>query len=314
MLALLLLGIFVGVGALRGALTSGLSLLTLVVAYGAAVLLGPRLAPSLASSLGVAGVFGLALAGMGAFLLAFLGMGLLGKLATRIDERRSAQGRSPRDRFLGGVFGGLRGALLVLLISWLAMWVDALRATGTVPQLPALGRSAAAALTGELVEAGVGAAMADSGPSGRAMARIAARPGASLAQAQALVESPQLEALRSDTAFWTYVENGAVDSAMNQSSFRRILYDSELRASLAELGLVEPAAAADPAAFRAAAGAMLRELGPRLRRLKNDPELRELASDPEVQALIQSGNTLALLTHAGFRRVVARALEEPDAG
>ncbi len=312
LLAVLILGAFVGMGALRGGLASALSLAGLGVAYGAALLAAPRLGPDVAAYLDVAGVLGMALAGMAAFALAFVGMGAVSRLLTRAARRRG-EGRSVRDRFLGGVFGGLRGALLVFLLCYLALWLEALRATGTAPGLPELGGSAAARVTGDLVEMGVGAAMADAGPSGRVLARMAARPAAALSDLQQLVESPAFEELRSDSAFWTYVENGSVDAAMNRTSFRRIAQDDALRARLGGLGLVEPAAAADPGAFRSAAGDVLRELGPRIRRLKSDPALQRLVEDPEVRALIESGNTLALVTHAEFRKVVARALEEPGA-
>jgi membrane protein required for colicin V production len=313
-LALLILGIFVGMGVLRGALTSALSLITLGVAYGAALVTAPRLGPRLAEFLGSAELIGAAAAGMGAFLLAFVAMAVVGRVLRAVERRRGAEARSPRDRFLGGVFGGVRGALVVLLLAWLALWVDALRATGTATPMPAIGSSAAAAVTGQFIEAGVGVAMGDAGPSGRLMARMAARPGATLVDLQHLVESPQLEALRGDAAFWTYVENGAIDSAMNRSSFLAVAYDEELRRRLGELGLVDEQAAADVGAFREDVGEVLRQLGPRLRSLRNDPELRRLVEDPEIQAALASGNTLALVRHAEFRRVVARALEDPEAG
>jgi uncharacterized membrane protein required for colicin V production len=313
LLALLILGVFVGMGMLRGGLASGLAVASLGVAYGAALLAAPRLGPDVAAYLDVAELLGMALAGMGAFLLAFLGMGVVSRLLTRAARGRG-EARSARDRFLGGIFGGLRGALVVLLLCYLALWVEALRATGTAPDLPELGGSTAARMTGDLVEAGLGAAMADSGSSGRVMARMAAHPDTALADLQALVESPAFEDLRSDAAFWTYVENGSVDAAMNRSSFLRIARDDAMRTRLGELGVVEDEVAADYGAFRSAAGDVLRQVGPRIRRIKSDPALQKLVEDPEVQALLESGNTLALVTHAEFRKVVARALEdEPGA-
>jgi uncharacterized membrane protein required for colicin V production len=308
--ALLILGIFVGMGMLRGGLASGLGLASLGVAYAASALATSRLGPDVAAYLGVPDLLGMALAGLAAFVLAFVGMGLASRLLIRAARRRG-EARSARDRFVGGVFGGLRGALLVLMLCVLASWLDALRATGTVPGLPALGSSAAVRVTGDLVEAGLEAAMPDSGPSGRMLAHMAARPATALTDLQGLVESPDFQELRSDAAFWTDVENGSVDAAMNRASFQRILRDDALRARLGELGLVEPEAAGDVHAFRSAAGEVLREVGPRIHRLRSDPDLQRLMEDPEIRALIESGNTLALVTHAEFRKVVARALENP---
>jgi hypothetical protein len=56
---------------------------------------------------------------------------------------------------------------------------------------------------------------------------------------------------------------------------------------------------------------VLREVGPRLRGLRDDPALRELLQDPEVAAAVQSGDHLALLSNPGFRAVVARVMEGP---
>ena len=72
-----------------------------------------------------------------------------------------------------------------------------------------------------------------------------------------------------------------------------------------------PPAASEPAAFREAAGHTLHQLGPRLRALRNDPALQELMADPEVQSALQSGDTLALLSHPGFRQLVASVAADP---
>ena len=308
-LALLVLAIFIGIGALRGALQSALGLIALGAAYAAAIWAAPRFGPALASWLEMPEWVGIPLAGTAGFAAAFLAVGVVSSLVRRRDRRRKLP-RSARDRFLGGVLGGVRGSLVVLLLSWLALWADALRATGTVDAIPEIDGSAAAAVTESVVEAGVEAVMGDSA-SARVVARMAARPGAALVDVQQLVENPNIAGLQQDPLFWTYVENGSVDAALNRSSFLRITHDEALRAQLAELGVIEASAASEPAAFRDAAGEMLRQLGPRLRALRDDPALQELVADPEVQSALQSGNTLALLTHPGFRQLVASVATAP---
>ncbi len=304
--ALFVLGIFIGMGALRGALATGMSLLTLVVAYTTAIVAAPRLGPGLALGFGLPKLVGLPLAGTLAFAAAFIVMTLVSRVLRRRERRLSDGTRGVRDRFLGGVFGATRGAMIVLLISWLALWVDVLRTTGTVEGLPELGDSTAAALTVNVVEAGVEAALADAGPSGRLIARVAARPGAAIADIQELVEDPRITALREDKLFWTYLESEAVDAALNRGSFVAITYDGSLRQRLADLGLIEPEAAADPGVFRAAAEDVLHEVAPRLRGLRDDPEVQRLMEDPEVVAMVQSGDTMALMGHPGFRQLVSR--------
>lgn len=303
-IALLILGWFAWSGARRGALAAGFGLLGLVVAYAAAIVAGPALGPQVAERLGTSPVMGMPIAGTAAFALAFVSMALVSAFSN--GHADPSDPRSPRDRFLGGTFGALRGAILVVLVSYLAMWVDALRVTGTAPPVPEVGGSTAAAVTGELVEAGIEAALADTGAGGRVVARIAARPAAALGDAMGVLENPQFSALRSDSLFWAHVESGSVDAALNQRSFLALAADAELRGQLAAIGVVDPAAAEDAGRFREAVGEVLRDLGPRLRGLRDDPELQALMEDPEVVAMVQSGNTLGLMSHPGFRDLVGK--------
>lgn len=128
---------------------------------------------------------------------------------------------------------------------------------------------------------------------------------------QAVLEDDAFARLRGDEAFWTWVEAGNVDAAMNRRTFQQLQHDAQLRHRLANLALVPDEAAGDPVAFREAVGAVLREVGPRIRGLRNDPELQALMRDPEVVAMLQRGDTLGLLGHPGLRDLVARVTSEP---
>ena len=130
--ALLLLGLFAGMGAMRGALASGLAVLTLAAAYGAAIWAAPTFGPEVAELLGVPEWFGMPIAGTAAFLLTFVVMGIVSALLRRLERRKRLGHAQPARSLRGRRFGAVRGALVVLLLSYLALWVDALRTTGTV--------------------------------------------------------------------------------------------------------------------------------------------------------------------------------------
>ena len=310
-LALVLLGIFTLMGAQRGALASGLSLFTLAAAYAGAILLGPSVGAGVAESFDVPAFLGAPIGGAVVFLAVFVAMAMVSYTLRSVERsRRAGRPRARWNRALGGAFGATRGAVIVLLLGWLALWVDALRVSGAVSNLPETGSSSLAAVTASVVETGVGAALADSGPAGRVAARVAARPALAVEQVQRVIDHPRIDELREDRAFWVYVESGAVDAAMNRTSFLRITYDDALRSDLALLGLVDSAAADDTLAFRLALGEVLREVGPRIRGLSSDPQVRQLLEDPEVVQLVQWGDTLALLRHPGFQRVVSRVMAE----
>jgi hypothetical protein len=239
------------------------------------------------------------------FVATYTSIAGVGAWIARREAADEPIGRSPRDRFLGACFGLVRGAFVVLLVSLLAIWLDALRITGVAATLPELGASRAAAVTESVVEAGVAAAFSDSGAGGRVVARFAARPGPSATALQELLAAPAIEAIQADRLFWTYAESGVVDAALNRGSFLSLSGDRAMRERLAELGLIDASAVDDSAAFRKIAGDMLREVGPRIRGLRDDPELQALMDDPQVAAWVASGDTLALLGHPEFRRFVA---------
>ena len=305
LLALGILGVFVALGAWRGALASGLGIATLLLAYAAAILLAPALAPALGERLGLGSLLAVPLAGSIAFFGAYAILGLVSTGVRRLGRRENA-GRSPLDRFLGGSFGAVRGLLIAGLLVYLAMWLDALRSTGTAVVIPEVGDSAAAALTGQIVESAIASALDPDDPAARVTARLAARPAVAAGELQGVIDDASVARLRGDEAFWTYVEYGNVDAAMNRASFQQLQHDAQLRHRLANLALVPEEAASDPEAFRQAVGEVLREVGPRIRGLRNDPALQDLMRDPQVVAMIQSGDTLGLLGHPGFRDLVER--------
>ena len=313
LVALLILCCFATIGALKGAIPSLFGILSLAGGYLAAIALAPVVGPPLAPALGVPEIVAIPLAGTGLFLLAFGGVGILGKILTRMTRPRGGR-RSSRDQFLGGVFGAARGMLVVVLISWLAVWVDALRASGVAPELPEVGTSTAANVSSDIIESSLVAAFADAGRGGRVVARLAARPAMATTELRALVDAPAIASLRDDRMFWTYVEHGNVDAAMNRRGFAQLAGDDAMRQRMGDLGLVDAASVEDPRAFRDEFGQVLREVGPHIRGLRNDPELQALAEDPEVMGMVQRGDTLALIRHPGILALASRVGSEVEEG
>ena len=78
-----ILGWFSWVGLRRGGLAAGMGLLTLVVAYGTAIIAAPILASPVANGLGLPGLLGMPVAGSIAFAVAFVAMAILSKFLCR---------------------------------------------------------------------------------------------------------------------------------------------------------------------------------------------------------------------------------------
>jgi uncharacterized membrane protein required for colicin V production len=295
-----LLLLFVMLGAWRGAVPSILGLVSLVVAYAAAIVGATRFGALAASKLGVAPMFGPLAGGTAGFLAGFVLMGFVGFFVRRWDTERRGGERGVVDRTVGALFGGLRGLVIAGLIGYLGMLLDAARdvlpQTEALAAVPSVEGSLVAAATESVIETLVETAVGDH-PAGRVVARIAARPGERVKGIQRLLDDRRIRAVQDDEFFWTLVGSGASERALNRLSFYQVSHDPELRGQLADLGLVSDEAAADAGVFRDALRPVLDELGPRIKRLKNDPEIRALARDPEIVELLQSGNTLGLLMH-----------------
>jgi uncharacterized membrane protein required for colicin V production len=310
-LAVVLLAIFVLLGATRGALAAGLSLVTLVVGYGAAFLLAPILGPPLGAALGVPSLLGGVAAGSLAFAAVLVASAVAGRsLRRREAEARGDKGRPLWDRLGGACFGMARGSLVVVLVAWLAHWADAAADARGLEHAPVAGGSAVGELAQGAVETGVTSLLGDSTPGAKVTARVLARPREALGDLRWVVEQRSVEDLATDRAFWEMLEAGAVDGALRRPSFASVAADRELRVRLAAVGMIEESAAASPAAFKFAAKDVLERVGPRLRRLREDPELHQLATDPEVVYLLEQGQVLGLLQHPGFQRVVTRVLSD----
>jgi uncharacterized membrane protein required for colicin V production len=310
-LVLAILGWFSWAGVRRGGLATGLGILTLVVAYAAAIIAAPILASPVADRFGLPELLGLPVAGSIGFAVAFIAMAILSKILCRRAEGADDDGRSVRDRFMGGAFGAVRGVFVVALLCYLALWVEALRLSGAADGLPALGNSAAAVVTSSVVEAGIESALSDSGRTGHVVARLASNPGAAVMDLQSVVSNPRVVAVQEDSHFWANVEAGSIGAALNRPSLVHLSEDEELRHQMASVGLIDRESAEAADLFRAAVGDVLREVGPRIRNLRNDPELQGLLNDPQVVAMVEDGDTLGLMNHPRFRKLVSRVASDP---
>ncbi len=313
-IALALLTGFVGLGAWRGALVSGTNVVALLLAYGGGIVAAGRLAEPLAARLAIAEFYATAAAGTLGFVGAFAVAGLLGSLLRSWDATRLGDDpRSLVDRAFGGFFGGLRGALVVLLLSWLAIWLDAARDLEAIEGLEALPQteaSAVAKVTRSAVAEVVGLALDEDGdsvkPGTRLMAQFAANPGPALTGLRDLLADPKIGELQQDKLFWTLIENGASERALNRLTFYQVSHDDEMRGRLADLGVVSGEARADVEVFRDEARSVFDQVGPRLKGLREDPEIQQLARNPEIVQLLENGDTLALINRPEIQSIVDR--------
>jgi len=307
--------LFVLMGALRGALAAGMGVVTLVVAYVVGAYAASHFGAVLAGDLGIPGLLGAPVAGSIGFLVAYLLCGVAGAFlkAWERGRRDEDEPRAALDRLAGGLFGGLRGALVVLLLAWLGIWIDAARDLGVsaaFARMPQTESSRVAGLTQTVVERAVTSALASSGEAGGAGARMggrmAAQPSETLQSLQSLLEDKRIQALQEDHFFWTLVESGASERALNRQAFYMISHDQQMRERLAVLGLISEEAARDVGVFRSDALLVLEEVGPRVKGLADDPEIQRLAENPEIVAMLESGNTFGLIGHPDIQRLVAR--------
>jgi uncharacterized membrane protein required for colicin V production len=311
--ALGLLVTFAALGARRGALATGLSLVGIVAGYAAGWIAATRLGGVVSTALGVSPLLGAPIAGTAAFLFVLLDVAVVSWVL-----RRGLEGApSAASRLGGALFGAARGSLVALAIGLLALWLDAFQQIGPEAQgeapVAAVGTPLRAA-TRAAVAAGVEAALGADAPGAELATHALTRPAETIERLRAIAETPEIAALTSDADFWAYVESGALGAALAQPSFQRLQWNAERRRELAAVGFVDDVAAGDPAIFALQLRGALEQVGPRLRALRHDPDLAALAQDPVVSDLVARRDVIGLLTHPGMQRVLERALADPEAG
>jgi uncharacterized membrane protein required for colicin V production len=305
-------------GLRRGGLAAGVSLFSIVFAYVGGIVGAKYGAQPLLEATQIVPFIATPVAGLAGFTLTYFSFGFIGgRLVRFFDERSDDDERGGFDRFVGGVIGGMHGGLVLLLLGWLAIWVDAARdldvLTLAKDKLPQTEDSRLAGLTSRVVEEvavralGDGNKQTDAQDAGvRVITRLLANPGSALSGLQDLLEDDRIARLQQDRMFWVLIENGASDSALNRLSFYQIAHDAGLRQSLADLGIISAEAAKSATAFHEDATAVFDDVGPKLRGLRDDPAIREMSKDPEIVSMLERGDTLALIQHPEIRRLVDR--------
>ena len=311
-IGLTILGLYVFMGARRGALASAMRIAWPLLAYGTAFVGASLAGPLVARWFDLPRLLGLALAGVICFVLGLIGAGIaVWIIQRRLGERRGSWPRGGLDRIGGGLMGVAHGAVILLLLGVLVSFLDALRISGAADWLhsmPETDTSRLVAMSQTAIEKSIPAGLGESGPSTRLATEFVAHPAATVERIQKVLRHPRVDSLQQDRLFWVYVEHNALDKAVNQTSFLSIAHDESLRTDLAELGVVSEAAKSDPRVFRHSAKEALKELGPRIRQLKNDPAFVKLARDPEIRRALASHDTLQLLRHPEFRALANRVL------
>jgi uncharacterized membrane protein required for colicin V production len=303
------LGVFVGVGAVRGFLAGVLSVASLVLSYLAGFAASVRLGAPLAERVGLNVILAGALAGGIAFATAAVVLGLISAFLRRRErESRGNYPRSAGDRLGGALVGGVQGGLLVLILYWLAAQAQQTGLLGGAPQEP----GALARVSQDVIRSGAQAMIGERG--GKLTANLIADPAGTLHEMEHVMETPAMRELQDDQLFWHYLSSGAVDSALNRSSFLRTAYDQSLRNRIVDLGLMGEEARTSPQAFRDATREVMQQIAPRLEQLRSDPALQALAADPEVQRALAEGNPIPLLRRREFRDVLIRTLSAPQPG
>lgn len=310
LIALAVLAVFIALGAMRGTLAGFLRVATLASAYVAGIFGARTLGTLVAVVTGSSRLIATALAGAGCFMAVYVLLSIASAIVIHFEkQRRDDVPRGGLDRTGGAVLGALQACLALLLLGILGSFLDAAYKAGLPQGSAAAEGSFLVGSAQKVVAAGIDAAMGGT-PGGKLAVRLASDPGAALTSTQKLLAHPRVAKLFEDALFWQYLSTGEIEPALGRGTFFAVIHDDGLRAELADLGVVDDEARDSPDAFRAQMSATFAKLAPRLRALRQDPALAALAAKPEIQRAIERGDSMALLAHPDFRRLIDRALKD----
>jgi uncharacterized membrane protein required for colicin V production len=306
LLSLLVLALFAALGAIRGTLRSGVRVACWVFGYIAAVVFAPDVAPLLTRYAGITAPFSFVAAGAGILILVWVvGAGVIRGAEKRFGTELHREGM---DGVGGAMFGLVQGGLVVLLLGWLTLWLQAAERMGiSVPVAPP-SASYIAHVSGEVMGKGTELALGADDPAARVVARLAGDPADTVRRVRSLAANPRILALQRDQVFWSHVQRDALDTALNRASFLGIAYDETLRHELAEIGLVDRSAAVDPRLFRNDIEETLAEVAPKARQLAYSEEFQAVREDYAVRAALEAGDSVALLRNPRVQQLIGRVL------
>ncbi len=307
---LLLMGL-IALGAMRGALASGLALFTMLASYGAAIWMGPNFAPLFESQSTLVGVLAIPLGGALAFAIAYITLSISTMLITRAERarREGDEGRSTPDRFFGGTFGAARGLLLLLLIGLFGHYLSQGQRVGVVKMLPPIENSFFTEMSGNLTEMGISMALDQACVASKMAARLAVRPSDTKDQLSEIMSYDSVRGIIADPNFWILVQSGDTSKAINQLSFQRMVYDTPLREKLGELGFLQAEAVENPVLFRESLRPCVSRLCTVMVNIQDNPAIDTLIEDKEVMDLVRAGKTVDLIRHPLFVDAVASVIK-----
>lgn len=307
LIGIVFLGVFMLTGLLRGTLMSLVRIVTIVLAYAAAMWAAPRFGAELGQRLSLPGPIGMSLMGTLAFVGAYVACSGATFFIRNWERRRlEGEGRSPLDHIGGAVFGAVQGGIIVILLGWLGLWVEAGQATGSLGGLPSTENSALTKISQKVVETGAETLIDESEPAGRFTINMVSRPKQTVEGVQEVMSNDRMQDLQNDQLFWSYVETGAVEAALNQGSFLGLIHDESLRRDLAGLGVIPGDAAEDPGKFKTEARKALSQIGPRINELKTSQTMQSLENDPAIIAMVEAGDYAGLLADPRVRKLLSQ--------
>ncbi|MCZ6822329.1 MAG: CvpA family protein, partial [Deltaproteobacteria bacterium] len=194
-IGLAILGLYVLLGARRGALASSMRIACPLLAYGTAFFGASLAGPLISRWFDLPSLLGLILAGVIFFVLGLIGAGVaVWLIQRRLGEQRGSWPRGGLDRIGGGLVGVAHGAVILLLLGVLVSFLDALRISGAAEWLhsmPNTDASRLVAMSQTTMEKGIPAALGNSGPSTRMATEFLAHPAATVERVQKVLRHPR---------------------------------------------------------------------------------------------------------------------------
>ncbi|MBW2713193.1 MAG: hypothetical protein JRC77_05520 [Deltaproteobacteria bacterium] len=245
-----------------------------------------------------------------AFLITYTTLSIATMMITRAERARveEDEGRSSVDRFTGGIFGAVRGLLLLLLIGLFGHYLAQGQRAGVVHSLPPIENSFMADMSGDLLEVGISMALDQACVASKMAASLAVRPADTKDDLAEIMAFDSVRGVIADPSFWILVQAGEVDGAIRQLSFQRMVYDASLREALGEHGFLQPESVEDPVLFRESLRPCVSRLCVVMGQIQDNPAIEKLIDSDEVMDLVRSGDTVALIRHPLFIESVASVL------
>lgn len=303
-ITLLLFIIIVAISAFRG-YRSGIfviaaRMISLAVAYLAAILFSADAAKLIQEYTSIEGMISYVIAGTIVFLVTSIILSLIFSTLIRHFTAKSKENNKTASSVAGGLFGAVVGCFIGLMVVWFVSTIQEILLVKKGQQIvqPSVLEQTAKKLTGAAIGGIVSTATGDSDLAAGAK-QLLSNPAQNIQYFNRLTQSGTLRNFFQDSQVRTALDSQNPAALLNSQVYKNLTGNPDFVGLTKQLKLSGTSENKDKQL-----AIKVTNMWAQIKQVQNNPQYREIMQDPEIKHMLRSGNAYKLLSSAKIERLI----------